>query len=977
MPDSGKITFDAFTLDPANELLWKGSDRIRLRPKTFAILRLLVERPGQLITKNELLNAVWRDCHVGDEALKHCVAEIRRALWDEAETPRLVETVHRRGYRFIGKIGAQPRAQASKDAFEGSASDELPLVGRASELAQLHHSLVEAMEGTRQLVFIAGDEGIGKTCLMDTFLSTVNPKWPSRPDGDAGADCLIARGQCIKSHGAGEAFMPIMEAFTGLCASHQRKRILALLFRYAPLWLSQMPSLVSVARWQTLQRTTQGATRERMMREIAEALEALAASASIILVLEDLHWSDYSTLDLISYLAQRRSPARLMIIASYRPAETSTDHHPLRTIKQQLQQHRQCKELRLDSLNESAVQEYLEKHYSGHGFSKKTAAWIKQRTGGNPLFIINLLEHLIARGLLVQHEGHWALNESLKDAVQTVPPTIQQIIERQMDRCTPQEQNLLKVASVQGVEFSAAGIASALCEKTDKVDAIIQTLVGSNQLLQSTGDSGKQTYRFIHTLYQDICYQRLSEDLRAQYHRRIAEYIEKANRKDPGEFAVRLAMHFDRGQEPRHALKYYQRAAENANSRYAGREALDLAARGMQLLSALPEWPDRKECEAHLQNALGTALMSVQGLGSEEAKQAFSRARDLFQKSSKRRQSGNRALLFSSLYGLWCYYWAHAEYSAARTMGEQLLELAKAEHNSLMLNQAHYSLGSILMDHGEFSGAFDHLEKSANVLSRCIAAVAKWHLGFPDLAICSIEETLAYALETGNLENCIFANLCTARLHMARREKEKTLERAQLALDLAIDNGLVEQWLAPMRSIRAWALAKLGQQQNGLEQMRQALSVFRGIGASNLSPLVLGMFAELSMDAGHFKEGLAAIEEGLTVSGSTGMNHCDAELYRLKGELLFRQISQDTAADPDDTRFVNAGNSIKKAVSIARRQQAKSLELRAEISLARLLMAQNRPTEARRRLQRIYQWFNEGFNTLDLKEAHALLRKLS
>ena len=320
----------------------------------------------------------------------------------------------------------------------------------------------------------------------------------------------------------------------------------------------------------------------------------------------------------------------------------------------------------------------------------------------------------------------------------------------------------------------------------------------------------------------------MPEELRTHYHRKIAGYIEKTNPDHLGRFAARLAVHYDRGHQPGAALQYYQRAAENANARYAGQEALELATQGLQLLALIPEGPDRIEQEARLQNSRGTALMSARGLGIEEVRQTFNRARTLFSLLGKRRQAGRRALLFSSLYGLWCYHWAHAEYAAARDLAEQMLQLAEAERNAFMLDQAHYSLGSILMDHGEFAGARKHLEQSANVLSRCIAAVATWNLGFSDTALKKITQLLAGAIDTGNPEHIIFANLCKARIHLERREKEKALEHAQLALNLATDQKLPEPWLAPIWTVRGWAMAKLGQKHNGLELLERSLKVFRG-----------------------------------------------------------------------------------------------------------------------------------------------------
>jgi DNA-binding winged helix-turn-helix (wHTH) protein/tetratricopeptide (TPR) repeat protein len=980
MTAPAQITFDAFALDPVNELLWKGSDRIRLRPKTFALLKMLAERPGQLVTKNDLLDAIWKDCNVGDEALKHCVAEIRRALNDDSEKPRYVETVHRRGYRFLGQTDAPNAAKATRPAAGGvsgvwPATGQRALVGRGPELAQLRYLLEKSREGARQVVFIAGDQGIGKTSLVDTFLDSVNCEFP-RPNQEPQVRPLIARGQCIKSHGAGEAYMPFMEAFTGLAVKPLRQRVVALLQRYAPLWLSQMPSLVSATKWRRLQQTTMDATRERMMREMAEALEALTFGTPMILVLEDLHWGDYSSLDLISYWAQRRGVARLLLIATYRPEDIALNGHPLKTIKEELQARQQCHELQIPLLGDADVREYLEYRFPNNQFSEDIAGWIKQCTGGNPLFMINILNHLISRGLLTRQKGYWILNASLETASQLVPPTIQQVIERQIERCTPEEQELLKAASVEGVGFSVAGVAAAVKGRLARVSEIFQSLAKRNQFLQpASGENQASRYRFIHMLYQQTCYQLLSEELRMQFHRRIAEHIEKTD-TSPVEFAARLAMHFDNGRDGRKALQYYLKAAENANARYAGHEALDMAARGLRWLPAAPEGPARIELEVSLQNALGTALMSARGLGIEEVKQAFTRSRDLFRTLSKRRQDAKRTLLFSALYGLWCYRWAHAEYTAAHDLAEQLLELAEAEDNPFMLNQAHYSLGSLLMDHGEFPGALEHLERSSNLLSRSVAAVTMWNLGYPDRALANIQQILSRALESGNPEHCIFAQSCTARVRMERREIEKTLEHAKLALDLAADQRLMEPWLAPIRSLYGWALVKLGQNQEGMDQMRQALEVVRAIGISNLKPLLLGIYADLLLGAGRIDEGLAIVEEALDSASSSGMDHASADLYRLKGELLLRKMPPENVFNPQDLQVTEAVSCFEQAIAVARKQQAKSLELRATVSLARLLeRGENGQKEVYKRLQKIYSWFTEGFETADLREAGELLQE--
>lgn len=983
MKSSRKITFDIFTLDPANELLWKGKERIHLRPKTYALLEYLASHPGRLATKEELLSAVWRDLHVGDEALKHCMAEIRRALNDEAGKPRFIETVHRRGYRFIAKVGLRsPNKKKTSGDFRNHDPKIIrtgELVGRADELLRLRQFLQRALQNERQTVFIHGEQGIGKTSLVDAFLDRVAREslGKSRSTGAP----LIARGQCVYSHGAGEAYMPIFEALTGLCRGTGRRIIIPALRRHAPLWLAQMPALITPSQMEDLRRLTLGATRERMLRELAEALESLTSETPLILVLEDLHWSDYSTLDLISYWTRRRAPSRLLLIGTYRPAEGMKGGHPLRALREELQAHPQFQELPLSSLDESAIEKYLARRFQRHAFPAETPSLIRRLTGGNPLFMINMLDYLLSGGLIARRDEQWTL-DPVPDSRLSVPPTIQQIIERQIERCSPIERQVLQAGSVEGVEFSVNGIAAALEEREDRVDALCRGLADRNQFIKPSSarriDDRRlfNRYVFLHDLYRSILYDLLPAELRVGFHRRLAGHIERTYGAKRDELAARLAMHFDRGLEPDRAVRYYLRAAENANARYAGREALALAQRGLELLENLPDSPERTESELSLHIALGAALMSAQGLGAPEVKEAFERARELFQNISEPQRSAKNKFLFPALYGLWNYHWVRAEYETARALAEQMLEIAESAKDPTMLSQAHYSLGIILMDHGEFVVAFEHLKRTTGIVGRCCAAIAEWNLGYPDKALDHALETLEDALKTRNPENCIFAHQGTARVYMARRESQKALDRAQSALDLALQHGLTEQWVAPMRCIRGWALTKLGRVKEGFEQVGQSLAVFREIGATNLMPLLAVMFAEAAMDAGEFEKGLAAIEEALDASRRTGMLHSDAELHRLRGELLLRQAAGHEYAGRNDPPSQEAESCFRQAVDVARSQGAKSLELRAALSLAKLLRGSGQSAEARDCLEPIFQWFSEGQGTPDLLEARAFLDEL-
>jgi predicted ATPase len=299
-------------------------------------------------------------------------------------------------------------------------------------------------------VFVTGDPGVGKTTVVDLFLERV------RTSGEV----WIGRGQCLEQYGEGEAYLPVLEALGQLCRGPGGKQALTVLQRYAPTWVVQMPALVAEAELDSLQRKVAGVTRERMVREMAEALEALTAERGLVLVVEDLHVSDYSTVELIAYLAQRREQAKLLVIGTHRPAEVVLREHPLRGIKQELSARGQCAELRLELLSQAAVEEYVAKRLVAGVVPPELTTLIYQRTDGNALFMVNVLEYCLRQNLVAQEEGQWKLKVDAEKL--GVPESVQQMIAKQIERLTEHEQHVLELASVAGNEFTVASVAAAL-----------------------------------------------------------------------------------------------------------------------------------------------------------------------------------------------------------------------------------------------------------------------------------------------------------------------------------------------------------------------------------------------------------------------------------------------------------------------------------------------------------------------------------
>jgi DNA-binding winged helix-turn-helix (wHTH) protein len=297
--------FPPFRLDTVNQCLWRRSDnggdeRLLLKPTPYAILRYLVDHAGRLVTQDELLDVVWPDTHVQPDVLKRHLLEIRNALGDDPRHPTFIETLPRRGYQFVARVREDASGKVSEPVRQGQSI----LVGRRRALGELRECLRKAAEGQRQIVFVTGEPGIGKTSLVDEFQRL------------AGADAAVrhARGQCVEGYGGKEAYYPMLEALGTLCRRPGGDSIVQVLGLHAPTWLVQFPALVTREQRETLRRELLGATRERMLREIGEALETIAAATPLLLILEDLHWVDPSTVDLISALARGRAPAKLMLI---------------------------------------------------------------------------------------------------------------------------------------------------------------------------------------------------------------------------------------------------------------------------------------------------------------------------------------------------------------------------------------------------------------------------------------------------------------------------------------------------------------------------------------------------------------------------------------------------------------------------------------------------------------------------------------
>jgi predicted ATPase len=790
----------------------------------------------------------------------------------------------------------------------------------------------------------------------------------------------------------GEAYLPVLDALGRLCREPDGAHIPELLEHYAPTWLAQLPALRRAEAPEGLQRRGLSTSPERMLREFAEAVEAFTMDRLLVLVLEDLHWSDHATLDLIAWLARRREPARLLLVGTYRPVDVIVREHPLQAVHRDLMLHGQCADLRLEGLTEAAVVAYLAARFPGSAVATKLARVLYRRTDGHPLFMVQTVEAWLQQGWMAQVGGSWVVTVALAEVEAGVAESLRQMIEHQLDGCSPAEQRLLAAASVAGAEFSAAAVAAGLETAVVEVEERCAVLARRGQFVQPDGveewpdGTVAGRYRFRHAVYQQVVYDRLPPGLRFQFHRRLGEREEAAYGVRAAEQAAKLAMHFDHGRDYGRSSPYRRQAAENALRRHAYHEALDHLTRGLEVLQTLPATRDNIQSALELHTLLGMVLTVTKGFAAPEAAQAYARARELCQ------QVGDTPHLFPTLWGLWVYALVRTELHTARELGEELMHLAEsAPTPASHLRRAHNVLGITLFWLGELGVARIHFERGmaldesrqhsaldffygqeAEAVSRAYLACILWFLGAPDQALHQSQEALATARALAHPHSLALVLNFAAWVHRLRGDATAMHERVAELVALTNQEGFA-YWAAQATLWRGWLLTTQGQHAEGIALMLQGLTACHATGASPYRGNHQALLAEAYRNAGQVDEGLRVVDEALASADITGERLYEAELHRLKGELLLQAGVQRPRPGVDQ----EAERCFQQSLAVARRQQVKSWELRTAVSLCRLWQQRGKFPSAHQLLAEVYGWFTEGFDTADLQKAKALLHAVT
>ena len=895
-PPSGaslRLRFNQFELDEADARLTRAGQPVPLAPKPFAVLCALARSPRALVTKNALLDSVWGHRFVTESVLKSTISELRAALHDDAKQPRYIETVSRRGYRFIASVNA-PAALAQAAAQSAPSA----MIGRVEPLERLRAAWQLAAGGTRQIVWIAGEAGVGKTTLAERFIAEVGE-----------SHCI--HGQCVEQYGVGEPYLPVLEALTALC---KRDAAAAELVRsVAPTWLLQLPWLSTAAEREALRRDLAGAGPARMLREIGEFFDRYTEERPLLLVTADLHWSDQGTVQLMDYMARRRPATRLLWLASFRLTELIAADHPLRAVRNELRLHRLCEEIVLDAFSEKEVADYVAAHLPARAADEAFVRALHQRTDGLPLFVADLVKEADGRGV-----GPGAM---------AIPRSLTGVIEGYIRQLAAHERTLLEAASVCGADFRLGTLARVLGRDVASLAQSCAELARRQRWLSEVDER----YVFRHALHREVLYRSIAPLARVALHGAVGAALERERAEEGAVSAVELASHFELGRQPLPAVRYYAEAAEAALARFSPEECMAIAERASPLLEQAPPGAERSALEISIATLRGLAATRVLGVGAE-ASGAFGRAYALLDPVAEHPMRGRL------LHGFGYMLYMRAEYAEALAVADRAEALASATNDPVLFSTACTLHGQIDHLQGLPGAARRRLERGLALAERIDVAPGAY-LVDPQVALLG-----ALAIPLAHLGAVGEARAVLRRAHARAREHRWPMARlvavwhsallevrlgdaARVAALAGEMHVLVEEFAlahgeTACRWFGAWAHARTGDPGEAYRAIRGAYEDNARLGMRAGSSEVLGYAAEALFLAGELDAAAEQLQEALQCARRLGERMFLPQLYLLAARVA------DALDEPK-----RAPESIRQALAEARAQEAPWLEMLALTAL--------------------------------------------
>jgi len=893
-------------------------------------------------------------------------------------------------------------------------------VARERELASLNGFLEEALAGRGQVAFVTGEAGSGKTALIDEF---------TRRAQAAHAELIVARGNCNAQTGIGDPYLPFREVLGLLTGAVEAKRAPAVfgsdhagrLWNLVPVTAQALiddgPDLVGtfvpgatlVARAEAHTPSPTGwrvrleelakrsaanpadVTRQQsyLFEQYTRTLLTLARSQPLLLQLEDLHWADAGSSSLLFHLGRRLASSHILVLGTFRPAELALgrdgQRHPLETVVNEFKGQLGDVEV---SLGEEETREFVDALVDSrpNKLREPFRDAVYRQTRGHPLFTVELLRSMQERGMLVQDpDGRWAERPTLD--WKTLPARVEGVIAERIARVPEGARRVLSIACVQGEEFTAEVLARVhRVDEREMIRLLSEDLDKRHHLVSAQGirrTLGRRSslYRFRHTLFQKYLYGRMDRVEKAIRHEEVGATLEELYGEHAHEMAVELARHFHEAGLADKAIDYLRQAGAEAGRLSANEEALTHYNKALALLETLPESPERIRRELVLQLGLGAPLMVTQGPGSPELGRAYARARELCQ------QVGDPQQLLQTLFVLVLYYAALRELRTSLELAEQMQSVASRTNDPLSVVMADWARAFSFLFLGRFTEARDDFERvierydpeqhhflaylcgyEPGINSLTFKSIILWFLGYPDQALKFSQKAIALARELDHPHSLAHTLTLAGFLAIYRRDDRLLGQHAEAVFRIATEKGAAhyEAWGT---WLRGRLQAQRGQLEEGIAGMLEGLAAVRATGSELGHPQVLGMLAEAYGQAGKAGEGLDLLSEALATAQKREERYFEAELHRLKGELILKTGAAGAMTE--------AEGSFRRALDVARRQSAKSWELRSAMSLGRLWRKRGRQEEARQLLARVYGGFTEGFDTPDLVDARALLAELS
>jgi tetratricopeptide (TPR) repeat protein len=881
--------------------------------------------------------------------------------------------------------------QAASRHTSTAVATQSGVIGRVTELEALAQAFDAAKSGRSSLIAVSGEPGIGKTTLVEAFRR-----------GLSGTQAhLVALGRCSERLAGAVAYLPLLDAIDDVMHDDRAENTASALQRLAPTWAQMLAGNSSEGEGDVSPAQSQ----ERMKRELAAFLEHMSKSQPLVLMIEDIHWADISTIDALGYVLTRLRDSHILAVATFRPAELQLSSHPFLALKLDLQTRGAAREIPLAFLTEEYVGRFIADRFPQNTFAPEFTRLVHSRTEGSPLFVEDLLRYLKSRGdIKAIPGGGWEIPGSLPDLEHDIPESMRSMVERKIGQLDAGDRNLLATASIQGHSFDSAIIAKALRTDLAEVEDRLENLDRIHGFVRRAGErefpggevSGR--YRFVHVLYQNALYSSLSVSRRVALSKAVGEALLDLHGGVPHAAAAELGFLFETAREIERAAGYFALAAEAAVGVFAYDEASRLAHRGIALVGRQTSTPQLLALELGLQLILGSCAAVQGGYAATGAMSAMDRARELAE------ELGNVPQLSPALWGLHAYYLVSGRILKSLEIAQRALAIAKDHNGDMALMTAHTDMAISLRFIGKFEEALQHFSCAvadydpAKQLDYhaayhmdpgvfCLAEMTRglWAAGYVDRSIETLDKVIELARKSPDPRTLAFAMLMGSVLQHLMRDPDATLPYSEEGIELADEHQIIQEraWLT---TSLGWAHAKLGRVDQGVGEVETSLTMRRRMNAELDLPYAMTQLAEAYAERGDIARARATLHDAIEIANRNSDVWSLSEIYRWLGDLALRpenggyqsdsEMSEIDRREAAEVRNSAAEAHYLRAIEIASEQGARSFELRAAVSLGKVMESDGRAQEAIDLVAPVRAFFDGQRATADSIDADMLLSRL-